>query len=748
MHIEKFPFLEEEIEKNYKLVYDKKILPSMRALQFSGKPIDVNNTRIFNCSYLPINHPAAFSETMFLLLSGVGTGYSVQKQHVAQLPPIKKPFRKRGRKKRYLIPDSVEGWSEAVKILTESYFYGKQEVDFDFRDIRPKGEKLITSGGKAPGPEPLRIALVEIQGVFENAIQERGEGCKLKTIEAHDIQCYIADSVLAGGIRRSALIAGFSPEDIEMLNAKIGNWWETNPQRGRANNSAIFYRKNTTRQDFNKFWERVVSSGSGEPGIFWTNDETLESFTNPCLTGDAIIRVKDENVFDKNNPNVVGIGVGYEVPLKMLVEKIENGDDILALSYNEKNKELEWKKITGGALTRKNADVIKLEMDDGAEVRCTPDHKIFTNNRGWIEAKDLTNEDDLVFISMEEKKSFKLGKLKKISVVKNEDVFDISVDDNHNFFANGVCVHNCAEISLKPNSFCNLTEINANNITTQKDLNERAKAAAFIGTLQASYTNFHYLRDIWRDAAEEEALIGVSMTGIASGATYKLNLNEAAEEVKKENERVAKLININQAKRTTTVKPSGTSSIVLSTSSGIHAWHDHYYIRRIRVGKNEAIYSYLKNNHPELLEDEKFRPDQQAVITVPQKAPETADIRTESVFNLLERSKKWNTEWVRSGHNEGVNANNVSVTISVKEDEWESVGNWMWENKNFYNGIAVLPYDGGTYIQAPFTSCSKEEYEEMLKHLSRIDLTKVIEEEDNTNLQGELACQAGGCEVA
>jgi len=278
-------------------------------------------------------------------------------------------------------------------------------------------------------------------------------------------------------------------------------------------------------------------------------------------------------------------------------------------------------------------------------------------------------------------------------------------------------------------------------------LNERVKAAAFIGTLQAGYTDFHYLRDVWRRTTEKEALIGVSMTGIASGKVLSLDTTEAAKVVKKENQRVAKLLGINTAARTTTVKPAGTTSLTLGTSSGIHAWHNDYYIRRLRVGKNEAIYTYLSLYHPDMIEDEYFRPHDTAVISIPQKAPDGAIMRTESALQLLRRVAKISNEWVNPGTRSGQNTHNVSATISIKEAEWADVGEWMWENRKVYNGLSVLPYDGGTYKQAPFEDCSKETYEAMLESLEEVDLTKVIEIEDNTDLSGELACAGGACEI-
>ena len=278
-------------------------------------------------------------------------------------------------------------------------------------------------------------------------------------------------------------------------------------------------------------------------------------------------------------------------------------------------------------------------------------------------------------------------------------------------------------------------------------MNERVKAAAFIGTLQAGYTGFHYLRDVWRETTEKEALIGVSMTGIGSGTVLGYDTIESANIVKKENARVAKLIGINKAARTTTVKPAGTTSLTLGTSSGIHAWHNDYYIRRIRVGKNESIYNYLVNNHPELVEDEYFRPHDTAVIQIPQKAPKGAILRTESPFQLLERVKKIATEWVKSGHRKGSNTHNVSATISLKKEDWELAGEWMWENRKHYNGLSVLPYDGGSYTQAPFEDIDKEKYNEMMKTLKEVNLSNVVEVEDNTNLTGELACAGGSCEI-
>lgn len=629
MHIKKFPNLKDEIEEAYQLVYEKKILPSMRSMQFAGKPIEINNARIFNCSYLPIDDYRAFSEIMFLLLSGCGVGYSVQKHHIEELPEIRKPLKK----KRYLIGDSIEGWADSIKMLFKAYFgISPYEPNFDFGDIRTKGTQLITAGGKAPGPEPLKIALTYVKAILD----EKKDGEKLTSLECHDIICHLADAVLSGGIRRAALISLFSWSDDVMMKSK-GNfnilgyevldtyswggielkvqvdepgygvkehritiddktykeftksrklaWWNFQPQRGRANNSVVLLRNKITKENFLELWKNIEDSKAGEPGFLFTNDKNAG--TNPC-----------------------------------------------------------------------------------------------------------------------------------------------------------------AEINLKPNQFCNLCEINGANVESQEDLNKRAKVAAFIGTLQASYTDFHYLRDIWRKTTEKEALLGIGMTGIAAGEVFKYDLTEAARLAVDENGRLAEIIGINKAARVTTVKPSGTTSLVLGTSSGIHAWHDKFYLRRMRIGKNEALYTYLQIYHPELIEDEYFDPAKTAVISVPQRAPIDAILRPEeSALDLLERIKKFNKEWIAPGHRKGANMHNVSATVNIKEYEWEQVGEWLYSNKEYFTALSFLPEDLGSYKQTPFETISEEKYWELSKSLNNLDLTKVIEISDNTNLMGELACAGGACEI-
>ena len=620
MMIKKYPKLEEAIIKSAELIRAKKVLPSMRALQFAGPAAEVNNARIYNCCYLPIDSLHSFSETMFLLLGGTGVGYSVQNHHVAQLPTIKTP----GKKRTYLVEDSIMGWADAVKVLMKAYFEGKFLPTFDFRAIRQKGARLVTAGGKAPGPEPLKLCLSHIQAVLER----KKEGESLTSLECHDILCFIANSVLAGGIRRSAMICLFDHDDEAMITCKYGDWWETNEQRGRANNSAVLKRGEISEEQFKSLWERIEASGSGEPGIYWTND--TDWGTNPCC-----------------------------------------------------------------------------------------------------------------------------------------------------------------EIALRPYQFCNLCEVNVSDIQNQIDLNDRVSVAAFFGTLQAGFFDFHYLRPIWARTTQKDALLGIGMTGIGSGEILKYNLEIAANTAMVVNQLITEKIGTNEAARITCIKPSGTTSLVLGTASGIHAWHNDYYLRTMRFNKNEDVAVYLMDKHPELCEDDVLRPTDTVCVRIPVKAPEGSIFRTETAIDTLERVKKFSNEWIKPGHINGANTHNVSATISIDKDrkyyqndvykeeidktvwewweikdlygktpttsdnidysgvhnEWEAVGDWMWTNRDVYNGLSVLPHFGGSYKQAPFEDITKEEYEERIITLKNVDLTKVTELDDTVDFGQVAACAGGACEI-
>ena len=578
MMIKKYPSLEKAIVESAKFIREKKVLPSMRAMQFAGPAMEVNNARGYNCAYLPVDSLYSFSETMFLLLGGSGVGFSVQKHHVEQLPAIKKQSNYKQR--NYLIEDSIMGWADSVKMLMKFYFEGGPKPKFDFRSIREKGARLVTAGGKAPGPEPLKICLAHIDAIMER----KEDGSKLSPLECHDIMCHVANSVLAGGIRRSAMISLFSHDDEEMITCKYGNWWELNEQRGRSNNSAVLERGSVGEEEFKALWKRIEASGSGEPGIYWTNNKDWG--TNPCC-----------------------------------------------------------------------------------------------------------------------------------------------------------------EIGLRPFQFCNLCEVNVSDVESQEDLNNRVATAAFFGTLQAGFFDFHYLRPIWSKTTAKDALLGIGMTGIGSGEILKYNFEIAANTARVVNTLITEKTGINEAARITCIKPSGTTSLVLGTASGIHAWHAPYYLRTMRFNKSEDLAMYLEINHPELCEDDVLRPKDTLCVRIPVKAPEGSILRTESPLDTLERVKRFSQEWIKPGHINGDNTHNVSATISIT-DEWEVVGQWMWDNREVYNGLSVLPYFGGSYKQAPFEDITEEQYNEKVNTLKSIDLTKVLEMDDNVEFSQVAACAGGACEIS
>lgn len=627
MYINRYPELKDTINSAFKYVYDKKVVPSMRSFQFGGQAIEKNNMRLYNCSFQHIKRVKDFSDILFNLMSGTGVGYSVQKRHVDRLPEVKLPKRS----KKYLISDDIPGWCDAVKALISAYLKGSSLPLFDYSEIRPKGAPLKTSGGKAPGPEPLRRALNKI----ESLLSSKEVGTKLAPIDVHDIVCHLADATLSGGIRRSAAIVLFDRDDMDMLTCKSNfkvdvlnggfhlnpqtncydgavtykgktynislygdeqfqefnvskslPWWNFEPQRGRANNSVVLKHGEVDKDYFLHLWKIIQDSGCGEPGFFWTNDYDLG--VNPCV-----------------------------------------------------------------------------------------------------------------------------------------------------------------EISLNTNQVCNLTEINFSTIESQPDFNQRAWAATIIGTLQASFTDFYYVNSDWIDITKKEALLGVSMTGIADRPDLLpiLNWKETTDLILKTNEEFSKVLGINPAARISCTKPSGSTSCVLGTASGIHARHSKYYIRRIRYNKQESIAQYLQMFHPEMIEDEMGN-DLNIVVSIPQKSPDTSITREdEHPLDLLERVKFIHTNWIKPTHRTGQNTHNVSCTVSIKDNEWNDVGEWMWENRESYTGLSVLPFDGGSYVQAPFEEIDEETYNNMMKNLKELDITQVKEDGDYTDLQGELACSGGQCEV-
>jgi len=999
MHMKQYPQLTDEIATNIKYIHNKLVLPSMRSIQFGGAPIDFAPNRMYNCAYVAVDDPFVFSEILFLLLCGVGVGYSVQKRHTNLLPEIKKPEGYR----RFLIPDSIEGWSDALRALVYAYMRGKPMPRFDYNDIRPKGSAIKKTGGLAPGPEYLKEALEKIQKVLDNAI-----GRKLEPIELHDIICYASESVIAGGVRTSALIALFDKTDMKMLYAKspirikspqlvedtdkewvvkfkmdknqqtsidcynglneqilrlnkefgsydkdlIFNegyvqWYLLHNQRGMANNSVVFKRGDVTEDEFMEFWELVKENKSGEPGIYWTNDYDIG--TNPCkplnsliltpkgyitfeqaleLEGDdmdiiidgkkfkaskpfktgenkEIIRVKlssgdylygtpnhkhelieggdiqmaDMRVGDylkydlkpiytphelgdvhTNNPdytygllcgwlhadgNMIMCSTGKDKPKKWLArfwfgenefdviplfEEIigvnarphEQKPDTCQFIATKKNKIIEnifnygydinkdnltW--LYGKSRDFKLGFIRSFFTADGSPRKNTlvegystrPDALYIINNiiKEFGVYSNLTihhnkrriengysRNAEMCFKICLDKEQFdifggflgdykqtiyksgiplggnksnktawenKFNKVKVVSIERNysiEDVYDIKVqDDYHHFVDTGVVTHNCGEISIRSKQFCNLTTSVVYGVKSQSHLNQLTTASSFFGTLQAGYTDFHYLRPEWREITQENALLGCSMTGVASGAVLKYDLKQAAKKVLEENSRVSKIIGINEADRATTMKPEGSGTLAAGVlGNGIHAIHSEYFTRNVRMGKHDPIYHYLKSIMPDYIQDEFGKEKTRAVVSIPIKSPKNAIYRNENVLDLLERIKRFSNEWITGGHRTGVNKHNVSATVYVKDNEWPTVAKWMWDNKESYSGITVLPYDGGTYRQAPFVEISKKEYEHLLNGFPKeFDFGSISSDYSTKNHAQDPACSGGSCEV-
>tara|TARA_R110000824_G_scaffold53483_13_gene148121 strand:- start:20089 stop:22299 length:2211 start_codon:yes stop_codon:yes gene_type:complete len=565
VELEKQLQIQEDIEWAYDMMHKKRVLGSQRALQFGGDPIFKHNSRMYNCIASYADRLRFFQESMYLLLCGCGVGFSVQQHHIKKLP--KMVHKKEGTKK-FTIPDTIEGWSEAVGVLVSSYFeqktlfpeYSGKTVSFDFSKIRPAGAYLSSSSGKAPGPEPLKKALDNIKKVLDRSLRSAEfSSRKMRTIDAYDVVMHAADAVISGGVRRSATICLFSPEDEEMALAKTGNWFHDNPQRGRSNNSALLLRDKTSPEQFASLMQSVKEFG--EPGFVWS--DSTELIVNPCV----------------------------EIGLYPVDEE--------------------------------------------------------TGKTGW--------------------------------------------------------------------QACNLSTINCSKVNSTEDFYEACRAASIIGTLQAGFLSFPYLGEVSERIISREALLGVSMTGIMEQHEICLDPEVqrlGAKMVKDTNREMAKRIGINTAARTTCIKPEGTTSCVLGTSSGIHPHHAKRYIRRVQANKMEPIYQHLKKINPKACEESVWSAnDSDDVIAFCIEVPGGSKTKNQtSALDLLSYVKSTQKNWVIRGTTKELCVqpwltHNVSNTINVKLDEWDSVEEFIYKNRNFFCGISLLPITGDKdYPQAPFTA--------------------------------------------
>ena len=564
------------------------VVPSMRAIMAAGKALDRDNTAGYNCSYMPVDDPKAFDEAMYILLCGTGVGFSVEHKYVDKLPEI--PDQLFDSETTIVVPDSKEGWAKSLRQVI-ALLYSGEIPQWDTSKVRPAGARLKTFGGRASGPEPLNELFKFVIAKFQGAV-----GRKLNTLECHDIMCKVAEVVVVGGVRRSAMISLSDLEDDKMRHAKVGQWWEANPQRALANNSAVYATKPDVGQFLNE-WTSLYHSHSGERGIF--NREA-------------------------------------------------------AVNTAKKNG-------------RRDTD-------------------------------------------------FEYG------------------------------TNPCSEIILRPYQFCNLSEVVVRSTDTKQDLERKVRLATILGTYQSTMTHFPYLRKVWQKNTEAERLLGVSLTGILDN---KL-MGETSDKTKAMLERLRDIsvdtnlqlsteLDIPVSAAITCIKPSGTVSQLVDSASGIHTRHSKYYVRRVRGDKKDPLSTFMtEQGIPS--EDCVLRPESTTVFSFPKKSPDSALLREDiTAIEHLELWLMYQKHWCE---------HKPSVTISVEEHEWVEVGSWIWKNFDDVSGVSFLPYDGGTYKQAPYEECTEEEYKELLHKMPKsIEWNSLIEIDDNVEGAQTLACTAGACEI-
>jgi ribonucleoside-triphosphate reductase (thioredoxin) len=566
------------------------VMPSMRCMMTAGEALKRDNVAGFNCSYLHIDHPRAFDELMYVLMCGTGVGFSVERNFINKLPEVAETFHKTS--STIVVSDSKLGWASAFRELIAMLYAGKLP-QWDMSRVRPAGARLKTFGGRASGPEPLQDLFRFCVEIFQKA-----KGRKLTSIECHDVCCKIADIVVVGGVRRSALISLSNLSDQRMSKAKSGQWWIDQGQRRLANNSVAY----TEKPDFEAFlteMKNLYESKSGERGLF--------------------SRVAAQKIAGRNG-------------------------------------------------------------------RRDPEHDFGTNP--------------------------------------------------------------CSEIILRSNEFCNLSEVVVRADDTLETLKEKVRKATIIGTLQSTLTDFRYLRVRWKRNTEEEALLGVSLTGIMDhevlGNPDSDILPEWLEEMRdvsiETNKEWAERLGVNQSVAITCVKPSGTVSQLVDSASGIHPRFSKHYIRRVRSDKKDPLALYMEQaGFP--MEQDVMSPTS-VVFSFPVKSPEASTcVRDVGAMHQLRLWKAYQNHWCE---------HKPSVTVYYTDSEYLQVSQWIWDNFDLCSGISLLPTSDHTYQQAPYEDINEEEYQKLVaampQNVNWEDLAQ-FEKEDNTTGSQELACVGGACEI-
>jgi len=599
-----FDFMQEQLKKNNdtditdmrpqleQSVLNLDIMPSMRALMSAGKALERDNVAGFNCSYVAVDTPRAFDETLYILMCGTGVGFSVERQYVNKLPDL--PEEIHYTDTIIKVADSKIGWAKAYKEFM-SLLYSGQIPQWDLSNVRPQGARLKTFGGRASGPAPLADLFQFTANIFFDAVAKGQK--KLVSIDCHDLMCKIAEVVVVGGVRRSALISLSNLSDERMRNAKSGSWWEHSQHRALSNNS-VAYTDSAEMGAFMREWLSLYESKSGERGIF--NRQAAEK------------------------------------------QAAKNG-----------------------------------RREEYKDFGCNP----------------------------------------------------------------------CSEIILRNKQFCNLTEVVVRPDDTWKTLQEKVELATILGTFQATLTNFRYLTKAWKNNTEEEALLGVSLTGImdnkkmSEDKNIPMRLQALKNSAVTMNEGWSANLGIKQSVAITCVKPSGTVSQLVDSASGIHARHSEYYIRTIRADKKDPL-AQLMVDQGVYHEDDITKPEHTYVFYFPIQSPKDSLTRKDlTALQHLEIWRVYQDHWCE---------HKPSATISVRENEWLDVGSWVWNNFDKISGVSFLPYADHSYQQAPYQEITKKEYKEWLKKTTnKVDWSLLMdyEKEDMTENTKELACTAGACEI-
>ena len=764
--------VEEDIRWAYNLVKQKRAIGSQRAMQFGGKPALKKNARIYNCCASYCDRVDFFKECMWLLLCGTGCGFSVQKQHIDKLPELRKSLTFPGRK-TFVIPDSIEGWSDAVDTLIRSYLSDSDTyIDFDYSEIRPKGADLSHNMGKAPGPEILENALNKIRKLIEKEIYDGKT--QIRTIVAYDIVMHCADAVVAGGHRRSATICLFSYDDSDMMSAKTGNWFYDNPQRGRSNNSVVLKRDETTFEQFESIIEKTRQFG--EPGFVFVDN--YEQNHNPCqpswakvLTPEGIKEFKDidvgSEIWSKEGWTTVlkkwstgtnkvykyttGYNVFYGTENHKIVqngEKVEVGEaktiDILAgprHKFVHENTSMLPQSTIEELCEKYDVEYSAFNTYEEEEVDC-----FWSNDRTKLESLQMElNANGIVWYIRKEEVNCQGGKkyvlrtgfvnkcgfdpsslyeIVRKELISEEETFDITVDNpSHTYWTQGCDVSNCLEIGFycydeqgrSGWQLCNLSEVNIGKCKTEEDFYDGCRAAAIIGTLQAGFTDFPYLGPISESIIRREALLGVSMTGVMENPEISLDpeiQSKGARVVKDTNKEIAEKIGINRSARSTCIKPSGSAAATLGVSSGIHPHHYKRYIRRVQANRQEEVVQYFQSINPVAVEESVWSANKTDVV-VGFCCECKSMVKTKndlSAIEFLDNVKSTQINWVMEGKNEELCTqkwlqHNVSNTCVVKENEWQTVTKYIYDNREYFTGISLLAASGDKdYPQAPFTA--------------------------------------------